>query len=158
MRAALPGGFDPVLWTGLAELGAFAMRVPEAAGGLGLGLLDATVFMEEAGRTLASGPVAEAIVATRLLAILGGGGAVLEQATRGEAIVTLALHNIVVQPVQWVAGGAIATMILARADDEIVLITAPDGTEKGEDNLGFTPIAKLDLAGLPRTRWARQNG
>ncbi|RYG27282.1 MAG: acyl-CoA dehydrogenase, partial [Burkholderiales bacterium] len=49
VRAALPSGFDPALWAGLAELGAFAMRMPEDRGGLGLGLLDAVLFMEEAG-------------------------------------------------------------------------------------------------------------
>ncbi len=49
VRAAQPSGFDPALWTGLAELGAFSLRVPEEAGGVGLGLLDAAVFMEEVG-------------------------------------------------------------------------------------------------------------
>ena len=39
VRAALQsGGFDRALWSGLGELGAFAIRVPETAGGLGLGL------------------------------------------------------------------------------------------------------------------------
>ncbi|WP_313737658.1 acyl-CoA dehydrogenase family protein, partial [Sphingobium yanoikuyae] len=72
VRAAAPTGFDPALWQGLAELGALSIRVPEEAGGLGLGLFDATILMEEAGRTLASGPLAEALVAARLLAQLGG--------------------------------------------------------------------------------------
>src|SRR5215467_6942234 len=70
VRAALPSGFDAALWSGLAELGAFSLRVPEAAGGVGLGILDAVVFMEEVGRTLASGPIAETLVAARLLATL----------------------------------------------------------------------------------------
>ncbi len=54
VRAALPSGFDAALWTTMAEFGAFSIRVPETSGGLGLGLLDAAVLMEEAGRTLAS--------------------------------------------------------------------------------------------------------
>jgi alkylation response protein AidB-like acyl-CoA dehydrogenase len=70
VRAALPSGFDPSLWRSLAEMGALAIRVPEDAGGLGLGLLDAALVMEEAGRTLVSGPLGEAIVAARLLATL----------------------------------------------------------------------------------------
>ena len=74
VRAAMPSGFDPALWQGLAELGALSLRVPEEAGGLGLGLFDAAILMEEAGRTLASGPLAEALVAARLLAQLGGTG------------------------------------------------------------------------------------
>src|SRR5215813_14282331 len=73
VRAALPSGFDPALWAGLAELGAFSLRVPQAAGGLGLGLLDALVLMEEVGRTLASGPIAETVVAAGLLARLSPG-------------------------------------------------------------------------------------
>jgi alkylation response protein AidB-like acyl-CoA dehydrogenase len=37
-RAAMAaGGFDRALWEGLAGLGVFAMRVLEAAGGLGIG-------------------------------------------------------------------------------------------------------------------------
>jgi alkylation response protein AidB-like acyl-CoA dehydrogenase len=63
VRAAQPSGFDAALWHGLAELGAFSLRVPEEAGGVGLGLLDAAVLMEEVGRTLASGPIAETLVA-----------------------------------------------------------------------------------------------
>src|SRR5579864_2820437 len=73
VRAALPSGFDQALWTGLAELGAFSLRVPPSAGGLGLGLLDAAVLMEEVGRTLASGPIAETVIAAALLAKLAPG-------------------------------------------------------------------------------------
>lgn len=72
VRAALPSGFDPELWKGLGELGAFSLRVPESAGGLGLGLLDANVLMWEAGRTLVSGPLAETLVAARMLGQFGG--------------------------------------------------------------------------------------
>ncbi len=57
VRAAMPSGFDAKMWQGLAELGALAMRVPETAGGMGMGLFEAVLLMEEAGRTLASGPV-----------------------------------------------------------------------------------------------------
>ena len=56
VRAALPSGFDAELWRGIAEMGGFGMRLSEEAGGLGLGLIDAALLMEEVGRTLASGP------------------------------------------------------------------------------------------------------
>ena len=68
--AAENKGFDPQLWRGLAELGAFSLRVPEEQGGLGLAVMDAAVLMEEAGRMLASGPLAETLVA--VLARCGG--------------------------------------------------------------------------------------
>src|ERR1044072_3812259 len=70
VRAAQPSGFDADLWQGSADLGAFSLCVPENVDGLGLGLLDAAVLMEEVGRTLASGPIAETLVAARLLALL----------------------------------------------------------------------------------------
>src|SRR5215831_7199513 len=124
VRAALPSGFDSVMWGGLAELGAFSLRVPESAGGMGLGLLDAVLLMEEVGRTLASGPIAETLVASRLLAMLDTGvhGALLERITSGKAVISVAFHNLIDRPVQWVAGGAVAEAVVARSGDQIVLI------------------------------------
>jgi 3-oxochol-4-en-24-oyl-CoA dehydrogenase len=153
VRAALPSGFDPVLWTALAELGAFGLRVPETAGGVGLGLMDAAVLMEEVGRTLASGPVAETLVAARLLATFDteAGRELLGRVLAGRAIVTSAFRDLVEEPVQWVAGGAVAEAVIARAGDEIVLLSVPAGSRGTEPTLASTPIAELDLAGLPRT-------
>jgi len=151
VRAAQPSGFDPALWSGLAELGAFGLRVPEAAGGLGLGVLDAAVLMEEAGRTLASGPVAEMLVASRLLATLGGSTDLLEKALAGSAVLTIAFHDLAAQPRQWVAGGAVAQAVIARDGEEVVLIPLAESERKAEPNLASTPIAELHLAGKPRT-------
>ncbi len=154
VRAALPSGFDAALWSGLAELGAFSIRVPEEAGGLGLGLLDAVLLMEEAGRTLASGPVAETLVAARLLGTLGGQGELLERVLSGNAVVSLAFHDLASRPLQWVAGGAVAEAVIARKGDEIVLVQLPAG-DKGEPNLASTPLAELRLAELPQASLAR---
>ena len=153
VRAALPSGFDPVLWGALAELGAFGMRVPEAAGGVGLGLMDAVVLMEEAGRTLASGPIAETLVAARLLATFDTTASrkLLDRVIAGESVATIALHDVSEEPVQWVAGGAVAAAVIARAGNEIVLLTVPPGA-RGEPNLASTPIAELPLSTLPRDR------
>lgn len=147
------GGFDPALWSGLAELGAFGLRVPEEAGGMGLGTFDAVIIMEEAGRTLASGPLAEALVAARLLGQLGGdaGAAMLEAAIAGETVVTLAYHDIATHPKQWVAGGTVAGAIVARRGDDVVLLDLPAGSAKGEANLATTPIAEIDLSDLDAT-------
>jgi alkylation response protein AidB-like acyl-CoA dehydrogenase len=152
VRAALPSGFDPVLWGALAELGAFGIRVPEAAGGVGLGLMDAAVLMEEVGRTLASGPIAETLVAARLLAGFGTAASreLLERVIAGESVATIALLDVSAEPVQWVAGGAVAAAVIARAGNEIVLLTVPPEARCGEANLASTPIAELALAELPR--------
>lgn len=153
VRAAQPSGFDPALWSGLAELGAFSLRVPEDAGGVGLGLLDAAVFMEEVGRTLASGPIAETLVAARLLATLAPAAtsAWLDRVLSGAAVVSIAFHDIADEPVQWVAGGSIADAVIARDGDRVVLIQVPASERKAELNLASTPIAELHLAGGERS-------
>jgi alkylation response protein AidB-like acyl-CoA dehydrogenase len=152
VRAALPGGFDPALWSGLAELGAFSLRVPEASGGLELGLLDAVILMEEVGRTLASGPLAETLVCARLLAVTGGNdnAALLERVLAGQSVVSIAFHDIADQPVQWVAGGAVAEAVIARDGNQIVLIAIPESARKAEANLASTATAELRLGGAPR--------
>jgi alkylation response protein AidB-like acyl-CoA dehydrogenase len=156
VRAAAPSGFDPALWSGLAELGALSIRVPEEAGGLGLGLFDAAILMEEAGRTLASGPLAETLVTARLLAQLGGdaGATLLGQVGSGKAIASLAFHDAAVDPVQWIGGGQVAQAVIARLGDEIILISVPDTARIAEDNLASTPIAQIDLLAHPRVTLA----
>ena len=146
--AAKQGGFDPALWQGLAELGAFSLRIPEAQGGLGLGVMDAVVLMEEAGRTLASGPLAEALVAARVLAVLAADsqGALLDEVISGQSVVTLAFHDVARQPLQWVAGGAVAKAVIARDGDHVVLYSLPEGVDRSEENLASTPIAEIDFA------------
>ena len=148
VRAAMPSGFDADLWKGLGELGAFAIRVPESAGGLNLGLLDATLLMEEAGRTLVSGPLAETLISARLLARLGGSDseALLARVLSGEAVVTIALHDSAKIPVQWIAGASVAEAVVARRGNDVVLVTLSGSAPKGEANLASVPIGEIDLS------------
>ncbi|UQX05087.1 acyl-CoA dehydrogenase [Streptomyces sp. RerS4] len=71
LRAAVDGGghgggpaVDRKLWRELGEAGFFALRLPESEGGVGLGLPEAVLVFEEAGRALLPGP----LVATHLAA------------------------------------------------------------------------------------------
>jgi alkylation response protein AidB-like acyl-CoA dehydrogenase len=150
VRAAMPSGFDADMWRGLAELGAFAMRVPEGAGGMDMGLFEAALLMEEAGRTLASGPLAEALVAARLLGQLGGDEGLLGRVIAGEAVVSIALHDMASLPVQWVAGGLVAEAVIALHGNDVVLISVPASARHAEENLASTPIAELDLGALDK--------
>ncbi|MER6606845.1 acyl-CoA dehydrogenase family protein [Streptomyces sp. NPDC000927] len=79
MRAALDAGtaVDRGLWRELGEAGFFALRLPETEGGAGLGLPEAVLLFEEAGRALLPGP----LIATHLAA-----GAV-KGAAEGTAVV-----------------------------------------------------------------------
>jgi 3-oxochol-4-en-24-oyl-CoA dehydrogenase len=154
VRAALPSGFDQAMWAGLAELGAFGLRVPQESGGLGLGVLDAAVLMEEVGRTLASGPIAETLIAAAVLARLDVSGehrGLLDKVIAGQAVVSLAFRDVAVEPEQWVAGGAIATAVIARDGDKVVLIAVPLNDGNDEPNLASTPIAQLRLGGAARS-------
>ncbi|MEU2270945.1 acyl-CoA dehydrogenase family protein [Streptomyces olindensis] len=72
-----PPRLDRALWRTLGDAGFFALRLPEADGGVGLGLPEAVLAFEEAGRALLPGP----LLATHLAA-----GAVPGAAT-GETVV-----------------------------------------------------------------------
>lgn len=89
--AGCAGGprLDRGLWRALGDLGFFALRVPEAEGGVGLGLPEAVLVFEEAGRALLPGP----LVATHLAA-----GAVPGAAT-GETVVAAVDGGLV----EWLA-------------------------------------------------------
>src|SRR5262245_45881230 len=47
---------DRSAWRALAELGVFALRVPEERGGLGLGVIEAAIAFEQLGAHLVNGP------------------------------------------------------------------------------------------------------
>lgn len=69
---------DRGLWRELGEAGFFSLRLPESGGGVGLGLPEAVLVFEEAGRALVPGP----LVATHLAA------GVVPGAASGSAVVT----------------------------------------------------------------------
>jgi alkylation response protein AidB-like acyl-CoA dehydrogenase len=152
VRAAMPSGFDPELWRSFAEMGGFGIRVPEAQGGSGLGLFDAVLVLEEAGRSLASGPVAEAMVAARILAACGdAGAALLGKLIVGDAVVTIALHDAADTPAQWVAGGAVADTVIARDGTALYLVVPTADEKQMRPNLASTPMARIALDAQGRT-------
>ncbi|MBB6415357.1 hypothetical protein HDC93_000913 [Streptomyces sp. AK010] len=63
-RTAGSPRLDRAVWRALGDLGFFALRMPEADGGVGLGLPEAVLLFEETGRALVPGP----LVATHLAA------------------------------------------------------------------------------------------
>lgn len=72
IRARAEGGrFDEETWLRLAEAGAFAIAIPEAHGGMGLGFVDLALVLEEHGRALVGPPVMETMLAGDLIARCG---------------------------------------------------------------------------------------
>ncbi|MFI9744546.1 acyl-CoA dehydrogenase family protein [Streptomyces sp. NPDC052494] len=86
LRAAVDAtSLDRGLWRELGAAGFFALRVPEEEGGVGLGLPEAVLLFEEAGRVLVPGP----LVATHVAA------GVVPGAAEGEVVVTAVDEGLV---------------------------------------------------------------
>ncbi|MFB6876492.1 acyl-CoA dehydrogenase family protein [Streptomyces sp. NPDC056323] len=135
MRAALDGGtgVDRALWRELGEAGFFALRLPEAEGGVGLGLPEAVLLFEEAGRSLLPGP----LIATHLAA------GPVKGAAQGETVVA------VLDPGQPVAH-------LGEADALLVLGPGGGPRESGAGNgsraSGAAPVSGAAPADVARVR------
>ncbi|MFF7391686.1 acyl-CoA dehydrogenase family protein [Streptomyces scabiei] len=139
LRAAVDGGggLDRGLWRELGEVGFFSLRLAEDRGGVGLGVPEAVLVFEEAGRALLPGP----LVATHLAAgvvpgaatgqtvvtAVGGGGLVewLDEAdaVTGDAAGAVPLRSVdPLTPLHRVHGGG----SFRRPDDLFVLLTAAE--------------------------------
>ncbi len=58
--------FDPVLWSKLADANLLGLAVPEAQGGMGYGMQELCILLEEVGRTVAPAPVWTTLVGAGL--------------------------------------------------------------------------------------------
>ena len=65
-------GYDRALWAKFAELGFAGVLIPEAHGGIGLGVVEAGVIAEQLGRTLTPSPfLSTAVLSARALVKAG---------------------------------------------------------------------------------------
>ncbi len=143
LRAAVdePGRLDRALWRELGAAGFFALRRPESEGGVGLGLPEAVLVFEEAGRTLLPGPLA----ATHLAA------GEVPGAASGEAVVTAAGGGLV----EWlteadvVRGDARGAVPLRSVDPLTPLHRVP--TACGVDPVAVLLTAAEQLGSATRT-------
>ena len=103
-RLDADGARDKLIWQGLVGMGLSGLLIPEAQGGLGLGLVEAAIVAVELGRANVSEPIADtALVAAPLLSPQEQ-----EQVAAGTLTVALA-HPI--NP--WVADLDLAGLVLA---------------------------------------------
>lgn len=149
VRAAEAAGFDPDLWAQLVAMGVLSIRVPESDGGSGLGLIDAVLVAEQAGRHLASVPLAEAMAATGLLARLPGmlAAGLLADALEGSPVMLLPqlVRSGELQAVPVIAGG----VVLALDGDAVIAVrhmTGPVDANLGADTLALRSLAGQDSA------------
>jgi alkylation response protein AidB-like acyl-CoA dehydrogenase len=140
IRAAEPVGFDQALWDELLALEAPLMRLSANAGGGEMSLFDTCLMMEQAGRRLASAPLAEAIVAVRILGEIGGDAArEWIDKVRSGTLITLALHDAVPGELQLVPGGAVAGAVLTFDGSEVA-IEVPGAPLDAPSTLGGAAI------------------
>jgi alkylation response protein AidB-like acyl-CoA dehydrogenase len=142
--AERPGAVDRELWRELAGLGVFALTLPEAAGGVGLGLADATLVFEELGRAAAPGP----LVGTFLAAGLAAGGVdALSGAAAGDVVVGLVPEPPAGGPA-YVEYGAGLDALLIVGDGGVTLTGPPAGGTALDRPLDpLTPVTRV--AALP---------
>ncbi|WP_030898791.1 acyl-CoA dehydrogenase family protein [Streptomyces sp. NRRL S-474] len=140
-RAVRPAGPDRVMWRALGDAGFFALRLPEADGGVGLGLPEAVLVFEEAGRALLPGPLG----ATHLAA------GVVPGAATGETVVTAVDGGLV----EWLAeadvvrGDTTGAVPLRSLDPLTPLHRVPGGAAAAPDPVTvlLTAAEQLGTAG-----------
>ncbi|MEU3500484.1 acyl-CoA dehydrogenase family protein [Streptomyces hundungensis] len=143
LRAAVDRpAVDRALWWALGEAGFFALRLPEKEGGVGLGLPEAALLFEEAGRALLPGP----LVATHLAAREVPGAAT------GETVVTRVDGPLVawLDQADLVQGDAVdATPI--RSLDPLTPLHRTTGTRTGVPHEAVLLTAAEQLGSAART-------
>jgi alkylation response protein AidB-like acyl-CoA dehydrogenase len=135
--AGLPGAVDRDLWRELGGMGIFSLTVPEADGGVGLGLADATLVFEELGRAAVPGPV----IGTFLAAGLAADVPTTAPARAGEAVVGITPAG---SPA-FVEHVAALDALLVVGDTEVVLAERPAGSRPVARPLDpLTPVDVVD--------------
>ncbi len=87
-------GFSETVWTRMVDLGWPGLLIPETHGGLGLGMVDLSVVLEEMGRLPFPGPFfSSSVLATRAATLLGSDDR-LRQLASGETRGTVALDEL----------------------------------------------------------------
>jgi len=174
-RAAFEGdGFDAELWAQLGELGACGLHIPEAHGGLGLGVTELVLVAEALGRRLACVPWLESLVLVGTTIMSIGDEAVaarwLPPLASGEHVLTLDIGLLEGAPLaarregaHWRLDGVLPAVPAAMAahwlllpvqagEERLLLAVALDAsgvTRRPRDNYDATrPVAEVRLQGV----------
>ena len=173
------GGWDPKMVRELAEAGVFGVTVPEANGGLGMGLGAGGVIAEEVGRVIAPEPVVATIgLSLGLLRRLCPDHPKMAQLISGETVLAVAWQERgpngapaettcryadgkLTGSKAWVAGatGAEGFLVAAVGDDGPVL-TLVEATAEGlsvdrRTQADGSAMGELSFSGTPAQELAR---
>ena len=173
-------GFDPAVLREMAVQGWIGLLVPADRGGLGLGMTEAALLLEQAGRALAPEPVGASMMAAAALAACEGNEALLAGVLAGDVLVVPAVDAVSgageVRAAPAARGAVLAgscpgVPAAAAADGMLVAATGPDGpmlchvetgarglrieTRRTVDGASFGDVAFDGVAAAPLV--ARQN-
>ncbi|MFI0777982.1 acyl-CoA dehydrogenase family protein [Streptomyces sp. NPDC021212] len=152
---------DRTLWRELGAAGFFALRLPEAAGGVGLGLPEAVLAMEEAGGALLPGPLVATQLAAGLNATDATDAAYATAAAEGAAVVTALDLDAGADGLVEHLASADAVLMLSGEDAEVLAAAAladPARPIRSVDPAtplhrvrppAVTPAGVTDAAGFP---------
>jgi alkylation response protein AidB-like acyl-CoA dehydrogenase len=156
VRAVMESGaHDAELWGAMVDQGWVGVATPEDQGGLGLGMVEAAVLLEQTGAHVAPVPFAQ-----QLLAVLATAGTDLcEPLVAGETVATAArtvldraAGGTVSGRTEPVIFGATASVLVAPAGDELVAVDLRDVPRSAEPAMDQTrELAWIDLHGAPAT-------
>ncbi len=152
----------PPFWDDLVGLGWLGLAVPEELGGSGFGLEELVVVVEELGRVVAPGPFVPTVIASAVLAAVGGEAAKahVPGLADGSVAGAVALGGSVTVDGDTasgsagaVLGGGLAGLLLVAAGDDVAVVEVGDGvTVEVPPNLDPTRrTARVTLDGAPAT-------
>ncbi|HXQ75956.1 MAG TPA: acyl-CoA dehydrogenase family protein [Acidimicrobiales bacterium] len=124
------GQLDDLLWSAMAEQGWLAVELPEAAGGLGLGLVETVVLCEQLGRHLAPAPFLGTVLTGVALASAVADGAIDPTTPLGEVAVGTWIEQLA-------AGDAVGAVAWSRRPEAVTARPDVDG--------GWTLSGRTDL-------------
>jgi alkylation response protein AidB-like acyl-CoA dehydrogenase len=153
MAAEAP--YDEELWAAMVEQGWPGIAVPEDDGGVGLGVVELAVLLEQTGAHTAPAPFLQQALAVDAIARSGGEVSAL---IAGERLATVAFTPVaaIQDGVQWqVSGrtepvifGPSADLLVVRSDDGVFVVDVTDGTPRPEPAMDQTrQVEWIELEG-----------
>jgi alkylation response protein AidB-like acyl-CoA dehydrogenase len=135
-------------WSALASSDLLGIALPEAVGGGGYGIVEASLVAEQVGRHVAPVPYLSTTAAALTLAAIGGHDDVLRGVASGDVVLAPVFEDD--GPAPWAAQAA---HLLVARDGELRLVDAGDPAVRvtPEDAMWGLPEATVDLEGAAGT-------
>jgi len=153
------GGIDDGLWSAMVEQGWTALAVPEDRGGLGLGIVELALLLEEVGGHVAPAPVLQQALALDALVTGDGPAELIDALVAGEAIGTVAFKPVTTDGAtvtgrpEPVIHAPRARVLIVRTEDELFAVegitSSPEPAMDRTRSLGWVqldaaPAVRLD--------------